>query len=113
LLEEQIISGNVYTTSNALTPNTVYTFKVKIVNSFGASSFSPEVSIRAAAVPDAPVYIENNIEVTASGRIGLTWTPPPSDGGSPVIDYLVEFRLSTDATSLSTVSDITTTSFDS
>ena len=44
-----------YSTTAPLTPNTVYKFKVESRNAFGFSTtFSNEVSIRAASVPFAP-----------------------------------------------------------
>ena len=82
-----------YSTTATLTPNTVYKFKVESRNAFGFStSFSNEVSIRAASVPTAPQTLANNPAVTASGTVGLTWVAPSLDGGSPVIDYQVSFK---------------------
>ena len=81
-----------YSTTATLTANTVYKFKVESRNAFGYStSFSNEVSIRAASVPTAPQTLANNPAVTSSGTVGITWLAPSSDGGSPVIDYQVSF----------------------
>ena len=69
-----------YSTTATLTANTVYKFKVESRNAFGYStSFSNEVSIRAASVPTAPLSLANNVAVTASGTVGLTWMAPSSD----------------------------------
>ena len=77
-----------YSTSATLTANTVYKFKVESRNAFGFSTtFSNEVTIRAASLPTAPQSLANNVAVTASGIVGLTWSAASSDGGSPVIDY--------------------------
>ena len=66
-----------YSTTTTLTANTVYKFKVESRNAFGFStSFSNEVSIRAASVPTAPQTLANNAAVTASGTVGLTWVAP-------------------------------------
>ena len=35
----------------------------------------------------------NNAAVTASGIVGLTWSAVSSDGGSPVIDYYISFKI--------------------
>ena len=77
-----------YSTAATLTANTVYKFKVESRNAFGFSTtYSNEVSIRAASLPTAPQTLANNVAVTASGIVGLTWSAVSSDGGSPVIDY--------------------------
>ena len=61
-------------------------------NAFGYStSFSIVVSILAAKIPDAPLSLANNIAITASGIIGLTWSPGVYAGGSPVIDYQISY----------------------
>jgi hypothetical protein len=36
--------------------------------------------------------LANNQAVTASGTVGLTWSAPSSDGGSPVIDYQISYK---------------------
>ena len=79
-----------YTTLATLTANMYYTFKVESRNAIGYStSFSNEVTILAASVPDAPLSLANNLFITASGIISLTWTEGLNNGGSPVIDYQV------------------------
>ncbi len=89
----QSVTTAYYSTTATLTSNTVYKFKVESRNAFGFStSFSNEVSIRAASVPTAPQTLANNPAVTASGTVGLIWLAPSSDGGSPVIDYQVSFK---------------------
>ena len=82
------VTGNSYTTTISLVANTVYSFKMVTRNSFGlGTSFSTVMSVRAAKLPDAPLNLANNAVITASGVIGLTWSPGVYDGGSPVIDY--------------------------
>jgi hypothetical protein len=66
----------------------IYKFIVVSRNAFGESlTPSNEVSILAASIPTSPLNLANDAIVTASGIVGLTWTNPTSDGGSPVIDY--------------------------
>ena len=51
------------------------------------SEKSDPLKFRAAARPDAPGTI-TEIAVSRTGSsIGLQWTAPPSDGGSPILAY--------------------------
>jgi hypothetical protein len=84
------VTTTTYTTTNSLTANTEYQFKIESRNSFGFSTaFSNLVSVRAASQPDAPTNLLNNVAVTASGVIGFTWSAGTYDGGSPIIDYRI------------------------
>ena len=49
--------------------------------------------MRAAAPPDAPINLANNVAVTAAGVVGLTWNNGASTGGSPIIDYSISYQL--------------------
>ena len=100
-----------YTTTVTLTPETAYKFVVVSVNAFGEGrASSNEVSIIAASLPTAPLALANDATVTASGIVGLTWTTPTSDGGSPVIDYQISSKIGAGAYSVLD-SGITTTSY--
>lgn len=44
-------------------------------------------------MPDAPINLANDEAVTDAFKVGLTWQPGPSDGGSAVIDYTVYYSL--------------------
>ena len=78
--------------------NTLYKFKVESRNIFGYSTlYSNEATIRAAKLPDAPISLANNAVVTASGVINLTWLPGTYDGGSPIIDYRLSYRMGSDS----------------
>jgi hypothetical protein len=41
--------------------------------------------------PDAPLSVSDNTAVTNDMQVGLTWVDGVSDGGTPVIDYQVEY----------------------
>jgi hypothetical protein len=60
-----------YTTTVALTPDTVYTFKITARNTVGDSLLSEPISIRAAEVPDAPVTLLNIPGLTTGYQIGV------------------------------------------
>jgi hypothetical protein len=82
-----------YSTTATLIPNLAYKFKIESKNAFGFSTtYSNEVSIFAAPLPNEPLDLANNASVTASGIVGLTWSSPISNGGSPVIDYQISYK---------------------
>jgi hypothetical protein len=56
------------------------------------------VSIRAARIPDAPINLSNVPEVTTAYQIGLSWNESPYDGGSPVIDFMLNYKDETQET---------------
>jgi hypothetical protein len=50
---------------------------------------SDTVTILAAQIANAPGDFAHDSDVTNAYQIGLTWSPPTFDGGSPVIDYRI------------------------
>ena len=87
------VTSTSYSTTNALVPNTNYKFKIESRNVFGfSSSYSNEVVILAAMIPNAPSNLANNVAVTSSGVVGLTWSAGISNGGSPIIDYTISYK---------------------
>lgn len=53
----------------------------------------------AARVPDQVVNLLNNAAVTTAFQIALTWQPGSFNGGTPVLDYRVNYRAYPDGVS--------------
>jgi hypothetical protein len=74
-------------TVTGLTNGTAYTFTVVATNGFGNSApSSASNSVTPATVPDQPI---NPIAVAGNAQAIITFTPPVSDGGSPITSYTV------------------------
>ncbi|XP_033116214.1 twitchin-like [Anneissia japonica] len=76
-----------------LDEGTEYEFRVKAENSFGESEPLKTESVVAKNPFDAPgapgTPVAKDTDKTA---ITISWTPPKSDGGSPITGYVVEKR---------------------
>lgn len=68
-----------------------YRFRVTARNAEGYSDFSEEIEIYAAVLPDAPLNFANDVDWTDANQITLTWTDGVSDGGSPILDYRINY----------------------
>jgi uncharacterized repeat protein (TIGR02543 family) len=80
-----------------LNNGTPYTFTSTATNTAGNSTSG---STASAAVTPAGVPLSPS-SITGSGTGGSTtinWTAPTSDGGSPITDYVIEFRVTGSAT---------------
>jgi hypothetical protein len=86
------VATEYYASSVTLTPDVIYSFKVAARNSVGLSLLSTSVSIRAARVPDAPINLANEAAVTTAYQIGLSWDDGVYDGGSPIIDFMLNYK---------------------
>lgn len=90
-ISSQPIATSGLSVVTSLIANKVYKFKLKSRNVYGLSTtYSNEISVMAAHVPDAPLGVANNAAVTASGIVGLTWSAAVN-GGSPIIDYRISY----------------------
>ena len=78
-------SGTGYTMQNLLNGAT-YTVTVSAVNEAGTSPAGGSASATPAAAPGAPGAVTVD---RGDGRIDVTWQPPTSDGGKPVLSYTV------------------------
>lgn len=70
--------------------------KLTATNSYGTSLVSEvgngDVMV---VVPDAPLLLRDNVDVTTAYVMGMLWTDGTNDGGKPVIDYVVSSDQST------------------
>jgi len=78
------------TTVTGLTNGTRYIVRVAAVNPVGIGPFVESAATAPFTVPGAPTGVAGTV---GDGRVNLTWTAPAATGGSPVTDYLVEYRL--------------------
>jgi len=78
-------------TVSSLTNGTLYYFRVAAVNASGTSPYSAAVSATPSTVPDAPT----NLKATpGNAQVQLSWSSGPSDGGSPITNFKIEYKLS-------------------
>jgi fibronectin type 3 domain-containing protein len=79
--------GNVTTYNDtSVTPGITYYYKVSAINVNGEGPLSNEASATPFSLPFAPV---NLVASGIFGYINLTWNVPPSDGNSPIINYMI------------------------
>ena len=91
------------TTVMGLTNGQTYTFRVRAVNSAGASGASGSVSATPTTTePDAP---EGLSFTPGDGQVTLRWRAPMNDGGEPITHY--EYELDGSGTWISTDSTAT------
>lgn len=82
-IDEHIITG--------LTVGGTYQFKLLSRNAFGTSqTFSAQVSILCATVPDPPHSALTQIQYP--NQVVVSWQNPLSDNGSPITAYKIYFR---------------------
>ena len=67
-----------------------FKFIVRAINSIGTSVNSAEYEIIAASTPDAPVSFLRDEVNTSKTQVAFSWSAPPDNGGSPIIDYAVD-----------------------
>ncbi len=80
--------GNVLNYADNVNGGQTYYYKISAVNSVGEGSFSSEISATPTiGVPGMPL----NLSAASAGasQIGLTWSVPTLDGGSPITNYKI------------------------
>jgi hypothetical protein len=77
-----------------LLDGTLYDFRVAAVNAAGTGAYA-SITESTDAVPDAPISLTGT---PGNAQVTLYWTAPTNDGGTPITNYLVEFKLDTSAT---------------
>jgi len=106
------VAAGVTTTSftdTTLTNGTTYYYTVAAVNSAGTSPPSGEASATPkATVPTAPLGLTAS---AGNGSVGLSWSVPASNGGSPVTGYSVYRGTSAGGESGTPVTTVTGTTF--
>jgi titin len=97
------------TTVTGLTNSTAYVFRVAATNGIGTGSYSSNsASVTPTAAATIPFTPSAPSVTSGNAQVSLTWTAP-SNGGSVITDYLVQFS-SNGGTTWSTFSDGTSTS---
>jgi len=81
-----------FETTNSLTAGVLYSFKVSASNQVGEGAQSNAVQIYAASVPDAPLSLTANSALTNANQVALSYAEGSYNGGSPVIDFQIEYR---------------------
>lgn len=87
-----VFASDITTTSATVTgldAGVTYLFYVQARNLVGDSLQSDTVTILAAQISDAPLNFADSPDVTSAYQIGLQWSAPTFQGGSPVLDYRV------------------------
>ncbi len=97
-------AGNTVSLTDLLA-GTSYVVGVSAVNSAGTGEEGTlDATTSNANVPSAPQNLE--VQVTGPNSLSVSWEAPAQIGGSPISDYLVEYRL-TDAPASTAWSDAT------
>ena len=94
-------SGPLTCTASSLTNGDSYSFTVTAVNSVGAGAASdPSTAVTPATTPGAPTAV---LATPLVASATITWSAPPSDGGSPITSYTVDATDQSSSTDLGTV----------
>ena len=83
------------TTVTGLTKGTQYQFRVSAKNANGFGTVSSSVSVVPATVPAVPT-IASDTHVATS--VTLSWSGPSDNGGQPITDYAVQYKLNSSST---------------
>lgn len=95
-----------------LTNGTPYLIRVAAINAAGQGAFVQSDPVAPFGPPTAPTGVT---VLAGIGRVRVTWTPPTSDSGSAITDYIVQYSSDTggswttfaDGVSTATVATVT------
>ena len=79
------------TISEGLTTGETYTFTVLAYNSVDDGQESDPLSIMVATLPSVPLSLQRDEQNTSKQQVSLLWTPPSDNGGTPILNYQIEF----------------------
>jgi titin len=75
---------------SGLRNGTTYTLKLRAVNAVGnGAASSASTSFTPASTPSTPWFLV--AAATTQNSLTLAWTAPTTNGGSPIIDYKIEY----------------------
>ena len=79
---------------SGLTGGQSYVFRVRALNFFGPSTWSPTTSAIVFQAPTAPAAVTSVTSTagSAAGTVNLTWTAPAANG-SAITDYTIEYSV--------------------
>lgn len=86
--------------------------RIIAINFYGSSIIS---SVGGGAKiltnPHIPRNLINNVTITSAGIIGLSWTQGISTGGTPIIDYTLQYAVEFSTTFITVATGITVPSY--
>ena len=85
--------------------------KVLATNSLGSSDYSQNGSgAKIITKPDAPISLTEDTTIKSPTILGISWTPPTFNGGTPITNYLISIAKFDEDFSATPV-DVTTTNY--
>ncbi len=90
------------------TPGTCIRYRMKVSNTVGDSAYCSSIDVLYASVPgtpSAPTLVLRNSTTADGTYIKVAWAAPVSNGGSPILGYILEQVAGASATTWATVYD--------